>query len=62
MFMNAAVGGAALLSVMLSAATPAQADPWFQNSKPPLQEMKVWTQQHATGNIQQPQRTLPLVP
>lgn len=39
--MNAAVGGAALLSVLLSVANPAQADPFFQSNKPPLQEMKV---------------------
>ncbi|KAL3146385.1 hypothetical protein ABBQ32_003070 [Trebouxia sp. C0010 RCD-2024] len=39
---NAAVGGAALLSVMLSTAAPpaAYADPFFTNSKPPLQKMK----------------------
>lgn len=40
-FMNAAVGGAALLSVMLAVVSPAQANPFFQNTKPPLQEMKV---------------------
>ncbi len=39
--MNAAVGGAAVLSVLLSVASPAQADPFFQSNKPPLQEMKV---------------------
>ena len=39
--MNAAVGGAAVLSVLLSVANPAQADPFFQSNKPPLQEMKV---------------------
>lgn len=38
--MNAAVGGAAVLSVLLSVASPAQADPFFQSNKPPLQEMK----------------------
>lgn len=40
---NAAVGGAALLSVLLSTAAPpaADADPFFSNSKPPLQKMKV---------------------
>ena len=39
--MNAAVGGAAVLSMMVSVAAPAQADPLFQSSKPALQEMKV---------------------
>lgn len=39
--MTAAAGGAAVLSVLLSVASPAQADPFLQSNKPPLQEMKV---------------------
>ena len=39
---SAAIGGAMVLSVLLSSAAPAQAEPFFQkSSKPPLQEMKV---------------------
>ncbi|DBA68502.1 TPA: hypothetical protein ACH3X2_013788 [Trebouxia sp. C0005] len=38
--MTAAAGGAAVLSVLLSVASPAQADPFLQSNKPPLQEMK----------------------
>lgn len=43
-FVNTTIGGAALLSVMLSSAAPpaAYAAPFWSNSKPPLQEMKVW--------------------
>ena len=46
---NAVVGGAAVLSVMLSVAAPAQAEPFFQQkSKPALQEMKVSCQNPLT--------------
>ena len=42
-FVKGAIGGAALLSVLLSTAAPpaALAEPWFSNNKPSLQEMKV---------------------
>ena len=42
-FVSGAIGGAAVLSVLLSTAAPpaALAEPWFSNNKPPLQEMKV---------------------